>query len=92
MRPQIRLTFTDSWLVIPRTEERFHSDPLLNPIHDLFHDLFAKGIRVSPMGVAPDREYFVSGQSHVFYYCRLANTSPIVQDYGFSSDRMPDFR
>ncbi|MEM1256809.1 MAG: sucrase ferredoxin [Cyanobacteria bacterium P01_H01_bin.21] len=67
-------TQTDSWLVmelpLPWTEERFHSDPLLKPIHDLFHELFAKGIRISPMAVAPDREYSISGQSHVFYYRR----------------------
>ena len=67
-------THTDRWLVmelpLPWTEERFHSDPLLKPIHDLFHDLFAKGIRVSPMAVAPDRDYSVPERSHVFYYRR----------------------
>ena len=65
---------TDSWLVmelpLPWTEERFHSDPLLKPIHDLFHELFVKGIRVSPMAIAPDREYSVPERSHVFYYRR----------------------
>ncbi|MDV3351189.1 sucrase ferredoxin [Leptothoe sp. LEGE 181152] len=67
-------THTDSWLVmelpLPWTEERFHSDPLLKPIHDLFHDLFAKGIQVSPMAIAPDRDYSIPERSHVFYYRR----------------------
>ncbi|MEM8612416.1 MAG: sucrase ferredoxin, partial [Cyanobacteria bacterium P01_H01_bin.105] len=67
-------THTDSWLImelpLPWTEERFHSDPLLKPIHDLFYELFAKGIRVSPMAIAPDREYSVPERSHVFYYRR----------------------
>ncbi|MEO0490884.1 MAG: sucrase ferredoxin, partial [Cyanobacteria bacterium J06659_2] len=38
---------TDSWLVmelpLPWTEERFNHDPILQPIHDLFHEILAQG-------------------------------------------------
>ena len=47
---------TGSWLVMELpllwTEERFHHDPILQPIHDLFHELFDQGIRVAPMAIA----------------------------------------
>ncbi|MEO0536321.1 MAG: hypothetical protein AAF215_20905 [Cyanobacteria bacterium P01_A01_bin.123] len=55
---------TGNWLVmelpLPWTEERFHHDPILQPIHDLFHELFAKGIRVSPMAIAPESRLLYS--------------------------------
>ncbi|WP_035984431.1 sucrase ferredoxin [Leptolyngbya sp. KIOST-1] len=69
--------FADGWLVmelpLPWTEDRFHSDPLLQPIHDLFHALYDQGIQVAPMAIAPDREYSVPNLSHVFYYRRPNN-------------------
>ncbi|NEQ30265.1 MAG: hypothetical protein F6K04_04575 [Leptolyngbya sp. SIO4C5] len=50
------------WLVmelpLPWTEERFHHDPILQPVHDLFHELFDQGIQVMPMLIAPDRLMF----------------------------------
>lgn len=62
------------WMVmelpLPWTEERFHSDPLLQPIHDLFHELYDQGIQVAPMAIASDRDYSRPGQAHVFYYRR----------------------
>ncbi|NEQ42204.1 MAG: sucrase ferredoxin [Leptolyngbya sp. SIOISBB] len=65
-----------AWLVIelplPWTEERFHHDPLLQPIHDLFHELFAQDIHVAPMAIAPDREYAIPERAHLFYYRRSA--------------------
>ena len=65
---------TDGWLVmelpLPWTEERFHHDPLLKPIHDLFHAIFERGIRIMPMAIAADREYSVPDHAHVFYYRR----------------------
>jgi hypothetical protein len=64
----------DGWLVmelpLPWTEERFHSDPLLQPIHDLFHTLYDQGIQVAPMAIAPDHDYSIPNQAHVFYYRR----------------------
>lgn len=57
-------------LPLPWTEERFHSDPLLLPIHDLFHDLYDRGIQVAPMAIASDREYSQPGLAHVFHYRR----------------------
>ncbi|HEY9620581.1 MAG TPA: sucrase ferredoxin [Crinalium sp.] len=64
----------DGWLVmelpLPWTEERFHSDPLLQPIHDLFHELYDRSIRVAPMVIAPDREYSIPDRAHVLYYRR----------------------
>ncbi|TVP63376.1 MAG: sucrase ferredoxin [Nodularia sp. (in: Bacteria)] len=66
------------WLVmelpLPWTEERFDSDPILQPIHDLFHELYDQGIRVAPMAIASDREYSIPGLSRVFYYQRPAST------------------
>lgn len=56
-------SFSDSWLVmelpLPWTDEQFHSDPLLEPIHSLFHQLFNQGVNVSPMVIAPDKDYAV---------------------------------
>ena len=67
---------THSWLVmelpLPWTEERFHEDPLLQHIHDLFHELMTQGIRVAPMAIAPDRAYAVPERAHLFYYRRPA--------------------
>ena len=63
-----------AWLVmeipLPWTEERFHEDPFLQPIHDLFHELMARGVRVAPMAIAPDREYAVRERAHLLYYRR----------------------
>ncbi|NEQ33344.1 MAG: sucrase ferredoxin, partial [Leptolyngbya sp. SIO4C5] len=60
------------WLVmelpLPWTEERFHHDPILQPVHDLFHELFDQGIQVMPMLIAPDRDYVIPGLAHVCYY------------------------
>ncbi|MBE9171409.1 sucrase ferredoxin [Pleurocapsales cyanobacterium LEGE 06147] len=65
------------WLVmempLPWTEERFDSDPILQPIHDLFHELYDQGIRVAPMAIASDREYSIPGLARVVYYQRPAN-------------------
>lgn len=65
---------TDGWMVmelpLPWTEERFHDDPLLKPIHDLFHAIFERGIRIMPMAIAADREYSVPNYAHIFYYRR----------------------
>ncbi|MBE9178544.1 sucrase ferredoxin [Oculatella sp. LEGE 06141] len=64
----------DGWLVmelpLPWTNERFHHDPLLQPIHSLFHDLHDQGIRVAPMAIAPDQEYSIPNRANVFYYYR----------------------
>ncbi|MBE9118004.1 sucrase ferredoxin [Lusitaniella coriacea LEGE 07157] len=65
---------THGWLAMelpqPWTEERFHHDPLLKPVHDLFHEAFDRGLRVFPLAIAPDRQYSVPDQAHVFYYRR----------------------
>ncbi|WP_228015917.1 hypothetical protein [Synechocystis salina] len=49
---------SDRWLIMelpqPWTEERFHHDPILKPIHDLFHQLSDQGVKVSPMAIAAD--------------------------------------
>ena len=64
------------WLVmelpLPWTKERFDTDPLLQPIYDLLQTLFAQGIQVMPMAIAPDREYSMPGRSRVVYYQRPA--------------------
>ncbi|MFQ4136751.1 sucrase ferredoxin [Nodosilinea sp. PGN35] len=69
--------FAHGWLVmelpLPWTEDRFHSDPLLQPIHDLFHALYDQGIQVAPMAIAPDRDYSVPDLAQVFYYRRPNN-------------------
>lgn len=69
---------SDRWLVMeipmPWTEERFHEDPLLQPIHDLFHELMAQGIRVAPIAIAPDRQYSIPEHAHLFYYRRGSKT------------------
>ncbi|BAQ65416.1 sucrase ferredoxin [Geminocystis sp. NIES-3709] len=63
---------SDGWLVMelpqPWTEERFHHDPILKPIHDLFHQLFDQGIKISPMAIASDQEYCQSGYSRIIHY------------------------
>ncbi|MEM1369948.1 MAG: sucrase ferredoxin, partial [Cyanobacteria bacterium P01_H01_bin.15] len=67
---------SDRWLVmelpLPWTEERFHHDPILHPLHDLLHELFEQGIQLAPMLIAPDREYAVPDRAHLFYYQRSA--------------------
>lgn len=67
----------EGWMVmelpLPWTEERFHSDPLLLPIHDFFHELYDQGLQVAPMAIAPDSEYSVPDRAHVFYYRRPAH-------------------
>lgn len=70
----------DGWLVmelpLPWTEERFDSDPILKPIHDLFHQLYDRGMRVAPMAIARDREYAILGLARVVYY--QAQRSPLL--------------
>ena len=59
-------------LPLPWTEERFDTDPILKPIHDLFHDLYAQGIHIAPMGIARDRDYSTPELARVVYYRRPA--------------------
>lgn len=66
----------EGWMVmelpLPWTDDRFDSDPILKPVHDLFHALYAQGIRVVPMGIVCDRDYSTPELSRVAYYQRPA--------------------
>lgn len=77
----------DGWLVmelpLPWTEDRFHHDPLLRPIHDLFHAIFERGIQIMPMAIAPDRDYEILNRAHVFYYRRPSQRFPQFEKQTF---------
>ncbi|MEH1930558.1 sucrase ferredoxin [Nostoc sp.] len=66
----------DIWLVMeipqPWTEERLETDPVLNQIHDLFHEVQDQGIQVMPIAIAPDQEYSTPGYTRVIHYQRPA--------------------
>ena len=78
---------SDRWLVmelpLPWTEERFHHDPILHPLHDLLHELFDQGIQLAPMLIAPDREYAVLDRAHLFYYQRSVQAFGLLEKQTF---------
>ncbi|QUS60320.1 sucrase ferredoxin [Synechocystis sp. PCC 7339] len=87
---------SDRWLIMelpqPWTEERFHHDPILKPIHDLFHQLFNQGVKVSPMAIASDHEYSQSEFSRIIHYQKfnLSFSSFIKEEYLIPDDQRWD--
>lgn len=68
----------DTWLImeisLPWTEKHLSSNPTLEKIHSLFHELKDPHPRIVPMAIAPDEEYSVPGYTRVFRYDRPAQS------------------
>lgn len=68
----------DTWLIAeispPWTDERFSTDPVLKEVHDLVHELHEQHMQLTPIAIAPDREYSVPGFARVLHYQRPATS------------------